>query len=463
MSSIPAYQASGLASNMDTQGIIDKLVSIEGMPLTTLSKKQAGITVQVSTLGALMASLDSLNASVKNVATVGLNTVTQQGSTNDFTVSGAPTTGSSYAVRVQDMAKVAKARSTTFYANGDAVVSAGAQTLSLSVDGQQFDIAVVAGTKLKDLVTQINTNAGATSGGTAATLPFTASLVSDGTQSYLSLTNKKTGFVVGQPATSALSVVSDIGLGLGSPPELQAHNAVAFVDGLRVESRNNTISDVVPGASLTLKAAHNTEETLLFAPDNGSAAGKLQAVLNAFNKVSALIGTQTDSDPASQNTGDKLGSGVVLGIQRRLQQLVSTEVSTTGPVRTLRDLGVSLQKDGTLKLDASVLNSALAKDPDACNAVFAKPTSGLSSLVDAFVKGQTNAGTGTQMGALVSRKNGLDANNKLLTRQADALQTHLDAYRRQLNIQFTALEQVMSGINSTARFLDAQSAQLNKK
>jgi flagellar hook-associated protein 2 len=186
-------------------------------------------------------------------------------------------------------------------------------------------------------------------------------------------------------------------------------------------------------------------------------------VLNAFNKVAALIGTQTDSDPASQNTGDKLGSGVVLGIQRRLQQLISTEVSTTGPVRTLRDLGVSLQKDGTLKLDASALNTALAKDPDACNAVFSKPTSGLSALVDAFVKGQTNAGTGTQMGALVARKNGLDANNKQLTRQADALQTHLDAYRRQLNIQFTALEQVMSGINSTARFLDAQSAQLNKK
>src|SRR5919206_572135 len=122
-SSTPVYQASGLASKLNSQSIIDSLVQIEGAPLTT---------------------------------------------------------------------------------------SATAQTLKLSVDGTEYDIDVAAGTKLQDLATQINASTGAhLAGGAATTNPFTASVMSDGTQSYLTITNKNPGFVVGQPAGSALSVVSD--------------------------------------------------------------------------------------------------------------------------------------------------------------------------------------------------------------------------------------------------------------
>ena len=60
----------------------------------------------------------------------------------------------------------------------------------------------------------------------------------------------------------------------------------------------------------------------------------------------------------------------------------------------------------------------------------------------------------------MARRTGLDASTKSLTKQAERLKTHLEAYRRQLNIQFTALENVMNGVNSTAKFLDAQDAQL---
>lgn len=455
MASIPAYQASGLASNMDTQGIIDKLVQIEAIPLTTLATKQAAISVKISSLGALMGHLDAIGTQAKFLGTNGVSSISVAGSNSDFSVSGAPANAGRYTVRVETLARAAKARSTTVYTSAEDVVTATAKNLKLSVDGTTHTIAVAAGTTLSGLVTQIN----------GANKPFTASLVSDGTQHYITITNKETGFVVGQPASSALSVVSedgvpqDLGLGLATPAELVASNAVAHVDGLRIERRKNELTDVVPGATLTLKAASNVESNLVFNADTGSSANMLGVLVSNMNKAVAFMKAQIDNDPGARSTGDKLGSSVVSGILRKLEGFVSQQVHSTGSVRSLRDLGVTLQKDGSFKLEASVLTAALNKDPNVVNQIFSKASTGLGDAMSNYVKTQTNSTTGQ----LVSRRSGFEITTKSLIKQAGRISDHLDAFRRQLNIQFTALENVMSGVNNIARFLDAQDAQLRKK
>jgi flagellar hook-associated protein 2 len=455
MASVPAFQASGLASNMDTQGIIEKLVAIEGMPLADIAKKQAATSVKISSLGTLTSLLDAFGTQAKFLGTNGLSTIVAAGTYNDFNISGAPASAGRYSVQVETLARAAKARSTTVYTSADDVVTATAKNLKLSVDGTTHTLAVTAGTTLNQLVTQIN----------GANKPFTASLVSDGTQYYVTITNKETGYVVGQPASSALSVVNeggidqDLGLGLATPPGLVATNAVAYADGLRVERRKNELTDVIPGATLSLKAASNTATDVVFNADAGSSASMLGNLIDKYNKLVAFIKTQADADPSARQNGDKLGAGIVSGIQRKLQTMMSNEVNTTGSIRTLRNLGVALQKDGTLKLDATVLSAALAKDPTAVNAIFGKATTGLGESINTYVKTMTDGATGV----LIGRKAGLDATTKLLTKQSARLEDHLDAFRRKLNIQFQALENVMNGVNSTAKFLDAQDAQLRKK
>jgi flagellar hook-associated protein 2 len=440
---------------MDTQGLIDKLVSIEGMPLADIAKKQAATSVKISSLGTLTSLLDAFGTQAKFLGTNGLSTIVAAGSYGDFNISGAPASAGRYSVQVETLARAAKARSTTVYNSADAVVTATAQNLKLSVDGTTHTIAVTAGTTLSQLVTQIN----------GANKPFTAALVSDGSQYYVTITNKDTGFAVGQPASSALSVVSeggvpqDLGLGLGTPLGLEASNSVAHVDGLRVERRKNELTDVIPGATLSLKAASNTAVDVVFNSDPSSSASMLQNLLDKYNKLIAFIKTQADSDPGAKQSGDKLGASVVTGIQRRLQTLMSNEVNTTGTIRTLRDLGVKLQKDGTLKLETTVLSAALAADPTAVNSIFGKTTSGLGDVINGYIKTQTDGSTGV----LVGRRTGLESTTKLLTKQSARLADHLEAFRRKLNIQFNALENVMMGVNSTAKFLDAQDAQLRKK
>jgi flagellar hook-associated protein 2 len=466
-SSQPVYQASGLSSGLDTQGIIDKLVTVESLPLKTIQTQEAGITVKLSTVGAISAAMSSLQGIASNLGSSGVNAVAAVGTYSDFTVTGAPTTAADYDVKVSSLAHAAKARSTTTYADGNAIVSATAQTLKLSVDGQEYDIDVKANTKLSDLVTQINTSGSAHKpDGTAVTLPFSASMVSDGTSSYLTITNNNPGFVVGQPASSALQVTQDIGLGLQTPANLQATNAVVTVDGLTISRRTNQLTDVIPGVTLGLKNNSNTDTDLSFQPDSSSAASRIQGFVNAYNKVQALVASQMDTDtsqPAADGTTSNpyalLGSNFALNIQYKMQSFVSKQVNATGAIRSLHDLGVSLQKDGTLSLDASALNKALATDPNAVNNVFATKTTGLGDSIKTWVNAQTDPFTG----ALTAQTTGLNATNKQLQTQTDALNEHITAYRAQLNIQFSALESIMSGINTTAQFLDQQAANNNKK
>lgn len=471
-SSQPVYQASGLSSGLDTQGIIDKLVGIESAPLQTIQKQETGITVQLSTVAAISAAMSSLQSTANDLKKNGVSAVAAVGTYSDFTVTGSPTLAADYDVKVESLAHSAKARSTTTYADGNAIVTTSAKTLKLSVDGQEYDIDVNANTKLADLVKQINAGTAAHKPGnnTPVTLPFSASLVSDGSSSYITITNNNPGFVVGQPASSALQVVTqddgngnmipqDLGLGLSTPPGMVATNAVIDVDGLRIARRTNQLTDVIPGATLSLRNNSNTDVDLSFQPDPTQAASRVQGLVNAYNKVAALVATQMDTDPSTPTAGTVLGSNFALNIQYKMQSFISQQVNPTGSVRSLHDLGVSLQKDGTLSFDSSVLNTALSTNPDAVNAVFATKTTGLGDAINTWVNAQTDPFTG----ALTSRTTGLNATTKQLQAQTDAINNHITAYRTQLNIQFSALEKIMSGINSTAQFLDQQSAQQNKK
>jgi flagellar hook-associated protein 2 len=453
------YHASGLASTLDTQGIIDKLVQIESKPLTDLTTKQGAIAVQISSIGTLISNLNDFSSVSRGLRSKGVTQISASSSSNDFAVSGSANSPGRYGVQVQDLARAAKARSALSFASSDAVVSAAADSLKISVDGVDYNIAVAAGAKLKDLAANINSSTGVTlNGGAAATSPFTATIVSDGTNSYLTIANKNSGFRVGQPQADALTIVHDLpSLGLDTSIQ-KATNAVVFVDDLRIERRSNELKDVIPGATINLKAASNVKSDLVFATDSSTSANNLQKFVDSFNVVATFLQNSISSSLSGHNSDDKISGSTVLSLQRRLQNLVSTTINANGGVRSLRDLGIALQKDGTITLDATKLSTAISADPGAVNTIFQKST-GIGTLADDLVQSQVASGTG----ALYVRRKSLQDTTTKLTGQASDIQRHLDMYRDQLQKQYSNLEQIMSGINSTASFLDQQSAQLNRK
>jgi flagellar hook-associated protein 2 len=129
--------------------------------------------------------------------------------------------------------------------------------------------------------------------------------------------------------------------------------------------------------------------------------------------------------------------------------MLSQTVVSSGSVRTLADLGLELQQDGSLTLNTITMNSAIQSNPSAANAIFSQATTGIGATVTNLVKRQTNATDG----ALVLQQSSLNSSISQMTDQETSIQSYLDAERTRLTAQFTNMETLIAGYNSSTSYL----------
>jgi flagellar hook-associated protein 2 len=439
------YSVSGLASNMDTASIVDKLVELESTPLKLLKNKQSAMKSQVSLLGTIASKLDSLKTAIKGLSDDGVLAVTSASSAAGYgAVPGSDAAAGRYSIQTVALATAAKARSVAFTSSA-AEVKAG--SLSISVSGTAYDVSITQGMTLAQ-VAQAVSSSGA---------PVSASVISDGTSSYLSITNKDTGHTIGGDPATALMITENstgvTGTALGASITA-ATNAKVKVDGLTIERRSNEITDAVPGTALTLKQVTATPEDLVLATDAAGTAEKLSTFVTAYNDVISTVQKQLAVSAGTDRESTLAGDSVLRTLQASLQRLLTNEASPTGAVRTLADLGVKTGRDGSLSVDSSVLNRAVSADPSAVNNLFANAATGLgtvsATMADRFLNSTD--------GLLTSRTKSLNKRVDQLDDDQVKLQLRIDGFRARLVAQFTAMETVISSLKATQQFLDQQNA-----
>ena len=448
MAITPVYTASGIASGIDTNSIVTQLVQIESRPITALRNKQSALKSQVSQLGSIASQLSALN----DAATALSHGVVQVGvtSTNTgfSTAADAAATEGSFDIQVTALAKTAKARSQG-YASAATAVDGG--TLHLDVRGTGYDVVIADGTSLQALATQLN----------ASGAPVIASVVSDGTQSYLTITNRDSGVPAGTLPADGLKFTfttagtsSDAAVALSSIQT--AANAALTIDGLPITSQSNDVSTAIPGVTLSLKATTSAKETLVLGADQAATAKNLQSFVTAYNNVIGYLQSELAVSAGSNREATLAGDPTVRGLQRQLQSLFSATVSGNSSVRSLADLGLTTQRDGSVALDTPKLNAALAIDPGAVNGVFSQATTGLSAMTKVLVTQYTDPISGT----LTLRQKGLTGQSKQLDAQALQMQDRVDSFRANLVAQFTAMEKIVSSFKATSSYLTNLFAQL---
>ena len=126
----------------------------------------------------------------------------------------------------------------------------------------------------------------------------------------------------------------------------------------------------------------------------------------------------------------------------------------TGTYRTLADIGVKIQSDGTLQLNSAQLSKALANDPGSVDAVFSTASTGVAARMDALSKTLTDSVDGL----LVQRQKSLQKTIKDLTTSNARLQVNVDNYKLQLRRQFANMEKLIGNYNSIGNFLHTSSA-----
>jgi flagellar hook-associated protein 2 len=428
------FQASGLASGLDTASIVDALIAADSGRLNALKQRQSDYEVQISTLGTLTSQLQAVQTAATNLASNGVVSIKPTTTYGDFTVTGSAKSEGSFNIQVDNIAKEAKIRTTSFTSAQDKdVVPDG--TLKFNIDGTDTVAIDTTGKTLADVAEAINQNIS----------DLNATVLSTSSGYYLSVARKTTGYAT--TAEAALTVVSDPGLGFASFQ--LAENASLSIDGLPVSRTTNIISDVIPGATLNLVGESGTENKVTFVASSSGSEEGLQAFVDAFNTLAGTLRSQLVTDP-TQSYGDTLLShSTTASIQSTMQQLLSKTVLASGSVRTLADLGLELQQDGTIELNTITLYKAIQTNPSAANTIFSQSSTGIADVIKTFVKAQTN----TLSGSLILQQKSLKSSILDMTDEQSNIQAYLDKERARLVAQFTSMETLISGYNAATSYL----------
>lgn len=461
----------GLASGLDGDLIIESMVARQRVVIARIAERQKSTTARVSAFGELSSQLSALRDIARGLKDDGVRAtnVTSENVAFSAEATGKGTPGQ-FSLSVESLATAAKTRSAAF-ASPPSQVRAG--TLSISVQGAEaIDVEIAEGATLADVADALN-KSGA---------PINATIISDGTSSYLSITNRETGHAIGAPGDSALVITQTLdgteGTALfavaveGEPTEVRAtaKNAVFHVDGLRIERAANVVTDVLPGVKLTLKApsaldsegARTTEE-LVFSEDHAETKKRLEKFVDAYNGIVRLM-ERYKGKPAP-GTGEARVEGVLSGestmrsLHMEMQDLLGKLVPGGNGARNLAEAGVILEKDGTLRIDADAFDKAMEKDPNALDRIFGDKDGGVAAALEGMVKQYTNSVDGY----FTTRQDGLKDVAKRLGEDIERMEAHLEKTRDTLIRQFVALEEMISKFNGLTQFLEQQAALQTKK
>lgn len=440
----------GLATGLDTNSIVTKLVALEQQravdPLTsqqsTVLSQQSAIAGFGTRLANVLAAVDKLRDPTSALA----RTATSSDTSTLTATAGAGALNGTTEITVDHLARASIATSANGASSVTASIASGSGSFSFQLgSGAVQTIAVDGTTTLETLATAIN----------ALGVGASASVVNLGTAATpdyrLRLASRETG------TANQISIVAD-NTTLGVSVTQGALDASFTVDGFATPftRSSNLVNDVIPGVTLSLQHAGGPVSVTV-ATDTATVAKNVQGVVDSFNDLVSFVNDQstvtqdTSTSDRSIQKGPLAFDGTVRTVLEGLRTAISSSVSgLSGQYSLLADVGLTSTKDGTLALDGDKLASALAADEGSATQLFSGngTTAGVFQRVHDYLTGITGAG-----GLLDARNKGITASlDSLSARIADG-QRQVDAFQANLQQTFTNLEVLVSQLNSQSAFL----------
>jgi flagellar hook-associated protein 2 len=346
----------GLATGIKASDTVDKLMVVESRTKILKQAEQTRVQNQADTWQVLNTKLLTVSVAagdLSRLATWNDQTVT---SSNESTLTArasleAPT--GTYTVSVEKLAKAHQ------------VASQGYDSSTTAVGTGSLNIQVGSGaTHTLTLDANNNTLDGVAKALNDAKIGVTASVVSTGGKYKLLLAANATG------KENALTITRDaavtLAFDLDNPVQAAEDAEVKLGSGagaIVVTSASNTITTLIKGVALDLKAAEPGKPVAVSVSRNSDAvAEKVKAFIDAYNDATAEISKQFSYDSDKNVAGILMGDATLMSVQRNLNSLVSGRVGTDSAYRSLSSVGITVGDGGKLSFDKAKLSEAVNKD-----------------------------------------------------------------------------------------------------
>lgn len=474
-----AISSLGVGSGLDLNGIITKLMQVEQQPLFALQAKEAVVQGRISALGSLKSVLSGIQTAASALILATDQTATDKfasfkASVADTSIASATaTTGAisgSYSLEITSLAQTHRITSPdSTDIPGTAAVTAGllsGGTLKVELgslsnayaytadSARELNITIDSASTIEQVRDAIN--AAATDGRVAATI------ITGTNGKQLVITSGKTGAanavrlsgIAGFDFDPSGSAAGNGTLSQSAAKGGQsASNAAFTLNGIAGTSSTNTVSGVLDGVTLTLLKTNISAPTTLTVTKDATTGLKtaINGLIKSYNDANKTIVELGTYNATSKQAAALQGNATLRSAQSQLRSLIFTQGDTSSVYQKLSNLGVSVQRDGSLKLDTTKLDTAVATDFEGVAAL-------VSVVGTAFKSGmeKLTSTTGTVTAATASA----NATIKEYTKREQAFSERLTSLEARYRKQFSALDTLISSLNQTSSALSQQLANL---
>jgi flagellar hook-associated protein 2 len=471
----------GIGSGLDVKSIVTQLVALEKQPITALQTKSSTLQTKLSAYGQVKSSLAALDDAASALMDSTTWNARTFASNNTAAITGTATSSalaSSFSVQVTALAQVQSLKSNPV-TSGAALGSAGRLDIQVgqwsgtafSGGSNAVSVSVASTDTLSDIASKINN----------ASAGVSAVVVTSNGQDRLLIRGNTTGGASGfqirsYDATSTEITDGTTGVGQlayaynagGAPPAFYgmaqtqaAQNSSITIDGIVVSSATNTVSDAVPGVTLNLLSTTSTAAQVTVGLDKDVIKTKLEAFRTAYNDIRTKLAADVKYDAGAKTSGPLQGDSTAVGLQSMLRDLAASTGPTGSTIGRLSDLGLEMQRDGTLASNTTKLDAALQNPSNVQTFLtFSSGTSasdGIARRIRDFARGANSID-----GNVTGRNTALQASIARNATEIDKLTARAARVEANLYAQYSRLDANLGTLTSLGSFVTQQIAQWNK-
>lgn len=438
---IPLVSFSGLSTGIDTNALVTSLVTMARRPIARLESQQSSLNAQSKRLADIRTKLLALQDAAKALD-VRSEVLPLTATTADAAIVTATATSDAqagtHAVRVTSLARPEITISDSFASSSQTGLF-GSGTLRIRVGSDaQVNVSITSSDTLDSVVSKINSSGA----------DVTAGLVYTGSGWRLEVTGKTAGAANAVTFTETGSLSLDLDAG-GNQIQTAA-DAAFTVDGIAMTRTTNVVNDAIPGVTLNLNGVSGASATnVTVARDSTALQTKVETFVKTYNEVMKALNAEFAWNGVAKGADSLSGDSTLRSLQGRLRTLVGQRIpGITQPYDTLAGVGVAQGRDGTLTLDAAKLTAALSASPDSIVSLLTDDLAGGTDGVMAQLSAAADDFAQSSSGSLSVRIDGIGDRVKDLANQILRMESRLDSYEETLRKQFTALEELVSSLQS---------------
>lgn len=421
----------------DFQTILDRAVRIAQLPVQALQNRTSDVLQQKTLLSGLASGVSSLAAALEKLGETAAQKALKASSSKPAVVTpvnAGATAAAAYTIEsVSSVAAAASERTLAGYADSAATPVGSTGDFRLVVGGEEYNFTLANNTLvgLRDKINSLGAG-------------VTASILTTAGGNYLSVSANASGETTLRLVDDPEGANADLLTGTNQGTDLVFH-----LNGIEVRQASNLVNGVVPGLTFTVLDTSVDPVQLSLAADQSQLASAISGFVASFNSLRSQLNAQTGAA-----AGLLTGNTVVTQLSGQLRQIAAHR-ALEGSVKSLADLGITFDSNGTMSFDEAALNALTQQE--------------LSDAFE-FLGGGTGLGSWAAglrqfsdpvTGLIKLEQNGLDRIDGELQKQIAARLERIDVMRRGMAAKLQQADALLAALDRQQSTIKASLQGLN--